>query len=269
MKKPKKLKLGELLVARGVVPSLQAAEALVLAGQVLVDSQPAGKLGDLVDVNADISVRQQRQYVGRGALKLEGAFEQYPINLQGLVCADVGSSTGGFTQVLLRRGAERVYAIDVGYGELAWELRQDARVVVMERTNARYLESLPEPIDVATVDVSFISLKKILPQIQKWLRTPLASNAPQIIALIKPQFEARPDLVEEGGLVRDPAVHRLVLADILGWCQESGLYLTHLGCSPIRGGDGNVEFLAILGPHRPRPGGLEEMISAVLSEGSP
>jgi 23S rRNA (cytidine1920-2'-O)/16S rRNA (cytidine1409-2'-O)-methyltransferase len=157
------------------------------------------------------------------------------------VAADVGASTGGFTDCLLQRGASKVYAIDVGYGQLAWRLRQHPRVVVMERTNARYLESLPEPIDLATVDVSFISLELVLPRVMSWLRP-----AGDIIALIKPQFEAGREEVGKGGVVKDPEVHRAVLDKILTWAVDHGLAVRGLIASPLKGPAGNVEFLAYL-----------------------
>jgi 23S rRNA (cytidine1920-2'-O)/16S rRNA (cytidine1409-2'-O)-methyltransferase len=183
-------------------------------------------------------------YVSRGGQKLAAALDGFNINPKGLICADVGASTGGFTDVLLQRGAVKVYAIDVGYGQLAWKLRQDERVVVMERVNARYLEALPELVDLITIDVSFISLKLILPVIQQWLRTP-----GMVVALIKPQFEAGRAQVGKGGVVRERQVHQNVLKDILSYAREIHLDLLGLTPSPITGPAGNYEFLACWGWH--------------------
>ncbi|MBS1252645.1 MAG: 16S/23S rRNA (cytidine-2'-O)-methyltransferase TlyA [Anaerolineales bacterium] len=234
-----KERLDVLMVERGLAASRNRAQRLIRAGEVLVDDRVFDKPGMQVSVGAGIRVRERLPYVGRGGLKLEAALDTFPIEVSGMMAADVGASTGGFTDCLLQRGAVRVYAIDVGYGQLAWPLRQDERVVVMERTNVRYLDELPDPIDLATVDVSFISLRLVLPKIMGWL-TP----AGQIVALIKPQFEAGRDDVGKGGIVRDPDVHRRVLYEILSFAGEQGLHLRGLMPSPITGAEGNVEFLA-------------------------
>jgi 23S rRNA (cytidine1920-2'-O)/16S rRNA (cytidine1409-2'-O)-methyltransferase len=176
--------------------------------------------------------------VGRGGFKLAAALDAFRIDATGRIAADVGACTGGFTDVLLQRGAAKVFAIDVGYGQLDWSLRQDERVVVMERTNARYLEALDEPVNFVCMDLSFISLRLVLPAVQKWL----LSQA-DIVALIKPQFEAGPEQVGKGGIVRDTAVHKQVVADILTWAAEHHLHPRDVIRSPITGGDGNVEFL--------------------------
>jgi len=239
MTKVPKKRLDLLMVERGLADSRQQAQRLIMAGQVLVDNYPVDKPGTPVPVAADLRVKSAPPYVSRGGLKLEAALEAFALAVQGQVAADVGASTGGFTDCLLQRGAARVYAIDVGYGQLAWKLQQDPRVVVMDRTNARYLQELPEPVDLVTVDISFISLKVVLPATMGWL-----GPGGQIVALIKPQFEADPQDVGKGGVVRDPAVHRHVLADITGWADKQGLALQGLIRSPITGPAGNVEFLA-------------------------
>lgn len=210
-----------------------------MAGEVRVDGQVVDKPGHKVSTTAQLEVAEPLPYVSRGGYKLAGALAAFGLDVRGRVCADVGACTGGFTDVLLQNGASRVYAIDVGYGQLEWKLRQDERVVVMERTNARYVESLAEPVNFVCIDVSFISLKHILPAVQKWLM-PQAD----IVALIKPQFEAGPKQVGKGGIVKDPAVHRQVLVDILTWVEQTGLVLGGLTRSSIEGADGNVEFLA-------------------------
>jgi 23S rRNA (cytidine1920-2'-O)/16S rRNA (cytidine1409-2'-O)-methyltransferase len=190
---------------------------------------------------ADICLRTKPPYVSRGGLKLEAALDSFTIQVAGAVAADVGASTGGFTDCLLQRGASKVYALDVGYGQLAWRLRQHPRVVVMDRVNVRYLESLPELIDLATVDVSFISLTLVLPSVTGWLK-PVGD----IIALIKPQFEAGRAEVGKGGVVKDAKVHRAVLGNILGWALDHGLAVLGLMASPLKGPAGNMEFLAHL-----------------------
>lgn len=230
-----------LLVERGLAESRNRAQQLIRAGQVLVDDRVHDKPGMGVSVDAEIRVRERLPYVSRGGLKLAAALDAFAIDVTGVVAADVGASTGGFTDCLLQRGAAKVYAIDVGYGQLAWSLRQDERVVVMERTNVRYLDDLPEPVGLATIDVSFISLRLVLPRVAGWL-TP----AGQIIALIKPQFEAGRENVGKGGVVRDADVHRRVLHEILSFAEGTGLCVRGLIPSPITGAEGNVEFLAWL-----------------------
>lgn len=243
MTKVRKERLDLLMVERGLAESRQQAQRLIMAGQVLVDDQPVDKPGTRVPIASSLRASSKPAYVSRGGLKLEAALEAFGIDVQGQVAADVGASTGGFTDCLLQRGATRVYAIDVGYGQLAWKLQQDPRVVVIDRTNVRYLEALPEPVSLATVDVSFISLKLVLPAVLRWL-----APGGQIVALIKPQFEAGPDNVGKGGVVRDPTVHQQVLADVTGWACSAGLALLGLICSPITGPAGNVEFLAHWAP---------------------
>lgn len=242
MTKPKanKVRLDKLLFERGLVETRSKAQGLILAGDVLVAGVQVDKPGTAVAVDAAIEIRSPLPYVGRGGYKLEGALEEFGINVNNRICADVGACTGGFTDVLLQRGARRVYAIDVGYGQLDWKLRQDSRVIVMERTNARYLESLAEPVDFVSIDVSFISLKLILPAVNKWL-----TSKADIVALIKPQFEAGREQVGKGGIVKDTAVHQQVLKDMLIWAKDN-YQVAGLIRSPIEGTDGNVEFLVWL-----------------------
>lgn len=237
----KKERLDKLLVARGLVPTRSKAQGVILAGEVLVDGAMVDKPGTAVSLESAIELKAQLPYVGRGGFKLAGALETFGLAVAGAVCADVGACTGGFTDVLLQNGAARVYAIDVGYGQLDWSLRQDERVVVMERTNARYLEALAEPVQFVAIDVSFISLRLILPAVKQWL----AAGA-DIVALIKPQFEAGPKQVGRGGIVKETAVHRAVLLALWQWLGENEFGLQGLTVSPVTGADGNVEFLAWL-----------------------
>jgi len=236
-----KERLDVLLVERGLVETRARARAYIMAGEVTVDGARVDKAGTQISRSAQIELIAPMPYASRGGYKLAGALDQFGLDVIGQVAADVGACTGGFTDVLLQRGAARVYAIDVGQGQLVWKLRQDERVVVMERTNARYLDALPESVDLAVIDVSFISLKLILPAVRKWL-----AAAGQAIALIKPQFEAGPESVGKGGIVRDAAVHRAVLEDVLGWVSDQGWRVGGLIQSPIHGTDGNVEFLVWL-----------------------
>ncbi len=241
-----KIRLDQLLVAHGLCESREQAQRLIMSGDVLVDDRPITKAGTRVSEEAALRVRARPRYVSRGGEKLVAALDAFGIDPAGWVCADIGASTGGFTDVLLQRGAKRVYAIDVGYGQLHWRLRQDPRVVVMERVNARYLESLPEPIDLVTIDASFISLKLLLPAARRLLKP-----QGQIVALIKPQFEAGRNQVGKGGVVRDPAVHRRVIEDLLTWTTEQGYAPQGLVPSPLLGPKGNREFLLWLWPGKP------------------
>jgi len=235
-----KLRLDQLLVQRGLINSREQARRLILAGEVEVEGRIITKPGHQVPVTAELNVRQRPPYVSRGGLKLEAALRTFQIDVTGLIVVDLGAATGGFTDCLLQHGARRVYAVDVGYGQLAWKLRQDQRVVVMERVNARYLQ-LPEPVDLITADVSFISLELVLPAALRYLQPD-----GQLVVLIKPQFEAGYEQVRKGGVVRDRAVHRAVLHRFLHWAIEQGLVLRGLTPSPLRGPAGNVEFLAWL-----------------------
>jgi len=234
-------RLDLLLVESGRAPSREKAQALILGGEVLVDGQVARRASQLVPEGATIEVRQPLPYVSRGGLKLAHALDRLSLDVNGLTVVDVGASTGGFTDCLLQRGARRVYAVDVGYGQLDYRLRQDPRVVVLERTNIRDLEGLPETVDAAVIDVSFISLTLVLPVVMR-----LVSPEGWILALVKPQFEAGREQVGKGGVVRDPAVHRQVLAKIAAWAQEHGLAVAGVVASPIRGPAGNREFFELL-----------------------
>ena len=240
-KPPQKQRIDLLLVERELVGSRAEAQRLIMANKVTVNNARVGKPGTRVHVDAEIEIEQGLPYVSRGGLKLAAALDAFDASVQGLAVADVGASTGGFTDCLLQRGARRVYAIDVGYGQLAWSLRQDPRVVVMERTNARHVHKLPEAVQLVTVDVSFISLGLILPRARDWLTTDGA-----IIPLIKPQFEAEKEKVGKGGVVRDARIHREVLLRIMTWAAGNGLPPKGLIRSPIRGPAGNIEFLALL-----------------------
>ncbi len=261
--RPKTERLDAVLVERELVESRAKARGMIMAGEVKVDGRKVDKPGTRVAADAVIELAERMPWVGRGGYKLDSAISGFGVITDGLVCADVGACTGGFTDVLLKRGARRVYAIDVGYGQLDWTLRQDERVVVMERTNARYVESLPEPIELACIDVSFISLRIILPAVLRWL----APEA-EVIALIKPQFEAGRDDVGGKGIVRDPEVHRRVLESTLEWCARNGLTPLGLMRSPIHGAGGNVEFLVRLSVGRVevRPLDIEPAIAAVVAE---
>lgn len=232
-----------MLVDRGLVQSRERAKALVLAGKVMVGGMVVTKAGSMVRADADVTLKQaDHDYVSRGALKLVAGLDAFDIDPAGMIAMDVGASTGGFTDVLLRRGAERVYAIDVGYGQLAWKLRQDERVVVLERSNIRKLEDdkVPEPCDIAVIDVSFISLTKVLPRVAELLRPPAGKP---IVVLVKPQFEAGKDLVGKGGVVRDPEVRMAQVEKIRAWATGHGFVAGDFVESPIHGPAGNVEFL--------------------------
>ena len=236
-----KIRLDHLLVQLGLAETRSQALALILAGRVRVNEAVALKPGTRVAPDAGVSVEQPLPYVSRGGHKLAAALDTFRVSVTGAVCVDVGASTGGFTDCLLQRGAARVYAIDVGYGQLAWKLRQDKRVVVMERTNARYLERLPEAVQIVTLDASFISLRLLLPVVVGWL-TPGAD----IIPLVKPQFEAERGRVGKGGVVRDQAVHRQVLERVASCALGLGLAVRGVMRSPITGPAGNVEYLMYL-----------------------
>jgi 23S rRNA (cytidine1920-2'-O)/16S rRNA (cytidine1409-2'-O)-methyltransferase len=233
-----KQRLDLALVVRGLVPSREQARAAVEAGRVRVGGQAAVKPAMLVPQDAALELVAPPRYVSRGGEKLEHALRRFGIAVTGLVAADIGASTGGFTDCLLQHGAARVYAIDVGYGQLDLRLRADPCVVVMDRINARHLTALPERIDLAVADVSFISLTKVLPAAVGWLRP-----AAELIVLLKPQFEARREEVGRGGIVRDPLVHAAVVGRFVHWLTARGYRILGLTLSPIRGASGNREFL--------------------------
>jgi 23S rRNA (cytidine1920-2'-O)/16S rRNA (cytidine1409-2'-O)-methyltransferase len=240
LKKPKKTRLDRLLVERGLVDSRELARRLIMAGEVLVNEQVADKPGRQVPVDVQVRVRTRPPYVSRGGLKLAAALDDFHLDVTGLVAVDVGASTGGFTDCLLQRGAAKVFAIDVGYGQLAWKLRNDPRVVSLERTNIRNLAALPgdELADLAVIDASFIGLRLVLPATLHLLKP-----GGQIIALIKPQFEAGREQVGKGGVVRDAKVHRRVLEETIRLAHDLGLMVAGLTVSPAPGPAGNVEFL--------------------------
>ena len=262
----KKQRLDTLLVERGLADSRALAQRLVMAGQVRVDGQVALKPSMNVLPQAALSVDHGPRYVSRGGEKLEAALLAFPVTVAGRICADVGASTGGFTDCLLQHGAGKVYAIDVGEGILDWKLRQHPQVVVMEQTNARFIERLPEPVSLVTIDASFISLKVLLPVVKNWFPSPQGGEGPgDIIALIKPQFEAGRSQVSRGkGVIRDPEVHRQVLLDVLGYAQAQGFGLNGLIRSPLLGPKGNVEFLAWLQPGEAAGQEVEMLIQGVL-----
>ena len=240
----KKVRLDVLLTEKGLQESRQKAQATIMSGLVYVNGQRVDKPGAAVDPEADVEIRGNTlRYVSRGGLKLEKAMAVWPIQLEGKICMDVGASTGGFTDCMLQNGAAKVYAVDVGYGQLAWSLRSDERVVSLERTNARYLthEQVPEEPEFASVDVSFISLRQILPAVAGLLR-----EGGQAVCLVKPQFEAGREKVGKKGVVRDPAVHREVLEHFLDHAHLSGFKVLELSFSPIRGPEGNIEYLGWL-----------------------
>lgn len=239
-----KKRIDVLLFERGLAPSREKARTLIMAGSVYVNNQKFDKPGDTVSDDAEIEVRGSTlKYVSRGGLKLEKAMQLFPIDLNGKICMDIGASTGGFTDCMLQNGAQRVYSVDVGYGQLAWQLRQDPRVVNFERTNARYLtrEQVPEEIDFFSVDVSFISLRIILPAVR-----PLLRDGGQAVCLIKPQFEAGREKVGKKGVVRDRAVHEEVVETICRFAVENGYSVLGLTFSPVKGPEGNIEYLVYL-----------------------
>ena len=239
-----KIRLDQYLCQNGLVQSRERAKALIMSGIVFVNEQKVDKAGEMIAPDAKVEVRgHDIGYVSRGGLKLEKAMQVFPMRPDGKVCMDIGASTGGFTDCMLQNGAVKVYAVDVGYGQLAWSLRTDERVVNMERTNIRYVtpEDLGEPLDLSVVDVSFISLKIVLPAIQKLLKP-----TGQVLCLIKPQFEAGKENVGKKGVVRDPAVHADVLQSFLALADSLHFTVRNLTFSPVKGPEGNIEFLAHL-----------------------
>ena len=239
-----KIRLDQYLVQHGLIQSRERAKAMIMAGVVFVNEQKVDKAGEMIKEDAKVEVRgHDIGYVSRGGLKLEKAMKTFPITLEGKICADIGASTGGFTDCMLQNGAARVYAVDVGYGQLDWKLRNDPRVVCLERTNARYLdhEQVPDVLDFASIDVSFISLKLIFPALYSLLR-----EGGEIACLIKPQFEAGPEKVGKKGVVRDPKVHLEVLENFLTHAKDNHFTVLGITYSPIRGPEGNIEYLGYL-----------------------
>ncbi len=241
--KPRKERLDVLVVERGLAESRTKAQALILAGQVVVDDQRVDKPGALVPVEAELRLKGEvLPYVSRGGLKLKAALERFGLDVRGKVAADIGASTGGFTDCLLQEGATRVHAIDVGYGQLHEKLRTDARVRSRERVNARYLtdEDLPEPVDVVVIDVSFISLTQVLPAVLPFLK-----RGGLLVALVKPQFEVGPNKVGKGGVVKDPAARQEAIDSVSAFVREQGLVVRGVMDSTVPGPAGNIEALLV------------------------
>jgi 23S rRNA (cytidine1920-2'-O)/16S rRNA (cytidine1409-2'-O)-methyltransferase len=264
-----KIRLDVLMVEHGLAESRSLAQRLIMAGQVRVDGQVVFKPATAISPTSSLELDSGPRFVSRGGEKLDAALEVFPVDPAGRICADVGASTGGFTDCLLQRGALKVYAIDVGKGILHWKMRSDPRVVVMEEKNARYVESLPENVSLATVDASFISLKILLPVIKNWFTLSPAGEARSgdIVTLIKPQFEAgRVDVARGDGVVRDPQIHRKVLLDVLSFAQDQGFCMRGLIRSPLLGPKGNTEFLAWLTLAGENVIDLEALIKALLPE---
>lgn len=239
-----KIRLDQYLVQHGLTQSRERAKALIMSGIVFVNEQKVDKAGEMIKEDAKVEVRgHDIGYVSRGGLKLEKAMKCFPLTPKGKVCMDIGASTGGFTDCMLQNGATKVYAVDVGYGQLDWKLRSDERVVCMERTNARYLDrdQIPDELDFASIDVSFISLKLILPAVHRVLK-----EGGHVACLIKPQFEAGREKVGKKGVVRDPDVHLEVLENFLTHAKDSGFTVLDITVSPIRGPEGNIEYLGYL-----------------------
>jgi 23S rRNA (cytidine1920-2'-O)/16S rRNA (cytidine1409-2'-O)-methyltransferase len=238
-------RLDQAMVERGLADSLEVARALIMAARVAVTGKSAVAAGQRVSLEETIALKERPEYYSRGGIKLAHALDHFQLATNGLVALDVGASTGGFTHCLLQRGAQRVYAIDVGYGQIDYRLRQDSRVVVLERINARYIFPLDAVADMATVDVSFISLTRVLPSVASHLR-----EGGLIIALVKPQFEARRNEVGRGGVIRDSKVHARVLGRVIAWVVNNGFRLKGLVPSPITGEHGNREFFILVSAHR-------------------
>lgn len=240
-----KKRLDLLLVEKGIAPSREKAKALIMAGTVMADGERADKAGELYDAET-VKLKligDQLRYVSRGGLKLEKAMNSFPIELNGKICMDIGASTGGFTDCMLQNGAQKVYAVDVGYGQLAWSLRTDERVINLERTNIRYLEKekVPDTVDFASIDVSFISLTLVLPVMKTFLK-----QDGEAVCLVKPQFEAGKGKVGKKGVVREPSIHLEVLQNILDFCNRNGLFVAGIDFSPVKGPEGNIEYLYYL-----------------------
>ena len=259
-----KKRLDVLLTEKGYFATREKARRAIMAGLVFIDGQRYDKPGTQVPEEKDIEVRgEECPYVSRGGYKLEKALDIFGIDVKGLVCLDIGASTGGFTDCMLQRGASRVYSVDVGYGQLDWRLRNDERVVVMEKTNFRYLEpeSILEKLDFASGDVSFISLRLMFPPASKLLK-----QGSYMVCLVKPQFEAGREQVGKHGIVRDPSVHREVLEKVAGYAAESGFGVVNIDWSPIKGTTGNIEFLMLLKLGGENAAGLEDLIGSAVAD---
>ena len=260
-----KIRLDVYLTENGLTTSRERAKALIMAGQVYVKNQKCDKAGMMIDDSEkEVEIRgEQLKYVSRGGLKLEKAMAEFPISLENKVTMDIGASTGGFTDCMLQNGAKRVYAVDVGYGQFAWKLRQDKRVVNMERTNIRYVtpEDIGEEIDFASIDVSFISLKLVLPAAYN-----LLAPDGEIVALIKPQFEAGKGQVGKKGVVRDKSVHFDVIRSVLDFAVDNGFTVLGLSYSPIKGPEGNIEYLAYLKKSSCTSNPTDEEVSGIVEK---
>ena len=257
-----KKRIDILLFEKGLAPSREKAKTMIMAGNVYVNNQKFDKPGDTVNEDAVIEVRGSTlKYVSRGGLKLEKAMELYGFKLDSKICMDVGASTGGFTDCMLQKGATKVYSIDVGYGQLAWKLRQDERVVNLERTNVRYItnEQVPDTVDFVSIDVSFISLGLVIPVL-----VPFLSDEAMMVCLVKPQFEAGKDKVGKHGVVRDPATHMEVLERAVGFAKNAGFGIVGLEFSPIKGPQGNIEYLMVLTRKDPELSVSSEEIKALV-----
>ena len=257
-----KKRLDLMMVERGLAESREKAKIYIMSGEVFVDGQREDKAGSTFDEKAEIEYKGKVQkYVSRGGLKLEKAMEVFPIDLEGKICMDIGASTGGFTDCMLQNGACKVYSIDVGYGQLAWKLRNDDRVICMEKTNFRYLtkEDIDDRPDFASVDVSFISLSKILPAAFEIL-----SDEAEMVCLIKPQFEAGKEKVGKKGVVRDKKVHEEVIENVISFAKETGFAILGLDYSPVKGPEGNIEYLL----HISKKSGTDAGDTDVFTEGT-
>ncbi len=261
-----KERLDVLLVKKGLAPSREKAKTMIMEGNVFVNNQREDKAGTNIPEDAVIEIKGNTlKYVSRGGLKLEKAMTHFGISLEDKICMDIGASTGGFTDCMLQNGAKKVYAVDVGYGQLAWKLRTDERVVCMEKTNIRYVtpEDIADVLDFASVDVSFISLAKVLPAAKELLR-----DEGEMVCLIKPQFEAGREKVGKKGVVRDPAVHREVIDKVITDARELGFSILHLEYSPIKGPEGNIEYLVHIckGGRKEENIDVNEVVSAAHGE---
>lgn len=238
-----KERLDRILLSREITDSREKAKALIMAGDILVDGIPVTKPGMLVDTNAVIELRGGIPFVSRGGMKLDAALSHFRIDIEGMIAMDVGSSTGGFTDCMLKRGAKKVYCIDVGYGQMAWPLRMDQRIILLERTNIRYLERerIPDIVDFATIDVSFISLKKVIPRVREFIR-----KGGEILALVKPQFEVGKGKVGKGGIIRDEDAREAAVRSVREYAEGIGLKTIGVFQSPIKGHKGNIEYFLYL-----------------------
>ena len=260
-----KKRLDVVVVEKGFITGRDKAKAVIMAGDVYVNGQKADKAGMLVDEDLDkIEVRAEKcPFVSRGGYKLVKAMDMFPIDLNGAICSDIGASTGGFTDCMLQKGAKKVYSVDVGYGQLAWKLRTDERVINLERTNIRYVteEQIPDKIDFISVDVSFISLTLVLPVVYR-----LLSEKGKAVCLVKPQFEAGKGMVGKKGVVRDPEVHKDVIAKVVNFAREQGFFVSGLTFSPIKGPEGNIEYLMYITKQNEDSNVADEDFDAVVKE---